>query len=220
MKPASARPACGCSEADARRLSRYDWPGNVRELQNVIERAVILSHNGRLRIDLPDQAAHAPVAARDAGQGSCGVVLTDDEVRAFERANIVAALKAASGKVFGSGGAAELMDVKPTTLASTHQGVEDRSAGIGPHVSNDAGSAKASRFKTLLQLPQHRVQIPHHIRLAHIHHAIVPRLQPRPPLGAILYNLGALVRADQLDRQRDRRTTRNPESAARPASGA
>ena len=32
-------------EADARRLSRYDWPGNVRELQNVIERAVILSHN-------------------------------------------------------------------------------------------------------------------------------------------------------------------------------
>ena len=104
-------------EADARRLSRYDWPGNVRELQNVIERAVILSQNGRLRIDLPDQATHAPVAARDAAK-ELGVVLTDDEVRAFERANIVAALKAASGKVFGSGGAAELMDVKPTTLAS------------------------------------------------------------------------------------------------------
>ena len=59
---------CGCSEADARRLSRYDWPGNVRELQNVIERAVILSHNGRLRIDLPDQSAHAPVAVRDAAK--------------------------------------------------------------------------------------------------------------------------------------------------------
>ncbi len=42
------------SEADARKLSRYDWPGNVRELQNVIERAAILAQNGRLRIDLPD----------------------------------------------------------------------------------------------------------------------------------------------------------------------
>jgi transcriptional regulator with GAF, ATPase, and Fis domain len=105
-------------EADARRLSRYDWPGNVRELQNVIERAVILSHNGRLRIDLPDQIAHAPVAVRDAAKEASGVVLTDDEVRAYERANIVAALKASGGKVFGPGGAAELMDMKPTTLAS------------------------------------------------------------------------------------------------------
>jgi PAS domain S-box-containing protein len=105
-------------EADARRLSRYDWPGNVRELQNVIERAVILSHNGRLRIDLPDQSANAPVTARDAAKEASNVVLTDDELRAFERANIIAALKASGGKVFGSGGAAELMDMKPTTLAS------------------------------------------------------------------------------------------------------
>jgi len=88
----------------------------VRELQNVIERAVILSHNGRLRIDLPDQTAHAPVTVREAAKEA--VVLTDDEIRAYERANIIAALKASGGKVFGRGGAAELMDVKPTTLAS------------------------------------------------------------------------------------------------------
>lgn len=104
------------SEADARRLSRYDWPGNVRELQNVIERAVILSQNGRLRIDLPDQAAHAPVA--DGNHEARPAVMTDMEIRGFERANIIAALKATGGKVFGSGGAAELMDMKPTTLAS------------------------------------------------------------------------------------------------------
>jgi formate hydrogenlyase transcriptional activator len=104
-------------EADARRLSRYDWPGNVRELQNVIERAVILSHKGRLRIDLPDQPSHAPIAVRDTAS-EAPVVLTDDEVRAYERANIIAALKASGGKVFGRGGAAELMDMKPTTLAS------------------------------------------------------------------------------------------------------
>ena len=39
-------------------------------------------------------------------------------MRAHERANIVAALKACGGKVFGPGGAAEMMDIKPTTLAS------------------------------------------------------------------------------------------------------
>jgi PAS domain S-box-containing protein len=106
------------SEADARRLSRYDWPGNVRELQNVIERAVILSQNGRLRIDLPDQNTNDPVTVRDAGREAAPAVMTDGEIRNLERTNIVAALKASNGKVFGPGGAAELMDMKPTTLAS------------------------------------------------------------------------------------------------------
>ena len=36
-----------------RQLQNYDWPGNVRELQNVIERAVITSHLGSLRLDIP-----------------------------------------------------------------------------------------------------------------------------------------------------------------------
>jgi formate hydrogenlyase transcriptional activator len=45
-------------------------------------------------------------------------VLTDEARRDRDRANIVAALEACGGKVFGRGGAAELLDVKPTTLAS------------------------------------------------------------------------------------------------------
>src|SRR5882757_5527385 len=32
-------------------LENYSWPGNVRELENVVERAVILSRNGTLRLD-------------------------------------------------------------------------------------------------------------------------------------------------------------------------
>jgi DNA-binding NtrC family response regulator len=35
-------------------LIRCQWPGNVRELQHVIERAVILSHDGILRPVLPE----------------------------------------------------------------------------------------------------------------------------------------------------------------------
>jgi DNA-binding NtrC family response regulator len=41
-------------------LGAYEWPGNVRELENTIERAVILSTNGRLRLDrdaLPPRTA-------------------------------------------------------------------------------------------------------------------------------------------------------------------
>ena len=104
------------SEGDARKLSRYNWPGNVRELQNVIERAAILAQNGRLRIDLPDVPT-SPTVTRTKPD-SRPAVMTASEIRAHERANIEAALAACAGKVFGPGGAAEMLDLKPTTLAS------------------------------------------------------------------------------------------------------
>jgi transcriptional regulator with GAF, ATPase, and Fis domain len=107
------------SEGDARRLARYDWPGNVRELQNVIERAAILSQNGRLRIDLPDTSgALVPTGAARQKADARPAVMTSSEMRDHERANILAALEACAGKVFGPGGAAEMLDIKPTTLAS------------------------------------------------------------------------------------------------------
>jgi len=105
------------SEADVRKLSLYDWPGNVRELQNVIERATILSRQGRLWIDLPDAPPRASTSAKQIVSASVPI-MTDSELRAQERANIIAALKAAGGKVSGTRGAAELLGIKPTTLAS------------------------------------------------------------------------------------------------------
>jgi len=45
-------------------------------------------------------------------------VMTSAELRDHERANILAALQACNGKVFGPGGAAAMLDIKPTTLAS------------------------------------------------------------------------------------------------------
>jgi transcriptional regulator with GAF, ATPase, and Fis domain len=45
-------------------------------------------------------------------------VLTDQERRERDRAKIMAALEACGGKIFGQGGAAEMLDVRPTTLAS------------------------------------------------------------------------------------------------------
>jgi transcriptional regulator with GAF, ATPase, and Fis domain len=107
------------SEGDVRRLMLYDWPGNVRELQNVIERAAILAQNGRLRIDLPIQQGETELlAASRRPENSPQPIMTDDEMREHERNNILAALKVSGGKVFGKGGAAELLAIKPTTLAS------------------------------------------------------------------------------------------------------
>lgn len=116
------------SEGDARKLSRYDWPGNVRELQNVIERAVILAQNGRLRIDLPDSAGPQPSGPNKAKADTKPVFMTSGELRDHERSNLLAALQASAGKVFGPGGAAELLDMKPTTLASRMKvlGIEAR----------------------------------------------------------------------------------------------
>jgi transcriptional regulator with GAF, ATPase, and Fis domain len=123
------------SEGDARRLSRYDWPGNVRELQNVIERAAILAQNGRLRIDLPEPlGAHAPSGAGRQKAEPRPAVMTSAEMRNHERANILAALQASNGKVFGVGGAAALLDLKPT-LASRMKAL-----GLAPARARQAGA--------------------------------------------------------------------------------
>ncbi len=106
------------TEADARRLTQYSWPGNVRELQNAIERAAILARNGRIRIDLPDVGTPLAARKRMPTAGSKQAFLTDEDRRDRDRGNIIAALEACGGRVFGRGGAAELLDVKPTTLAS------------------------------------------------------------------------------------------------------
>jgi transcriptional regulator with GAF, ATPase, and Fis domain len=102
--------------SDIERLQNYSWPGNIRELQNVIERALITSTGADLNLDLPDEPRPHESAAVGAlpEQG----YLTENQMRDLERSNMHAALKAANGKLFGKGGAAQLLGVKPTTLAS------------------------------------------------------------------------------------------------------
>lgn len=102
------------TKAVAQQLQRYSWPGNVRELQHVIERAVILSRVGPLRIDLEERAPenHTPVMTAETE------VLTDAQMHDLQRANLRRALESAEGKVYGPGGAAELLGIRPTTLNS------------------------------------------------------------------------------------------------------
>lgn len=102
---------------DMTRLQRYSWPGNIRELQNVIERALITAQDNTLNIDLPDDGASSAGQHRLDAQGTA-IILTDEQVRSLERENTQAALRACEGKLFGKDGAAQLLGLKPTTLAS------------------------------------------------------------------------------------------------------
>jgi len=101
------------------RLKEYAWPGNVRELQNVVERAVILSQGGRLRMEVrPGRAAMSGGAASDVRGGGGAAVIPHREWRRMERENLLAALKVSGGRVYGPRGAAEILGVKPSTLTS------------------------------------------------------------------------------------------------------
>ncbi len=111
------KPEVKLSVADIQRLQAYTWPGNIRELVNVIERAIILSRAGKLVFDLPKSNA-VSVDIGKTPHDEHDIIFTETERHQNERKNIIKALKISQGKVFGSGGAAELLDVKPTTLTS------------------------------------------------------------------------------------------------------
>jgi transcriptional regulator with GAF, ATPase, and Fis domain len=108
------------TRAQASELRDYKWPGNIRELKNVIERAVILSPGSALRLDLsmPDLGAKATTSKHIeiTAQVDDGI-LTEKEMRALQKKNLIAVLEKANWRVSGGGGAAELLGVRPTTLA-------------------------------------------------------------------------------------------------------
>jgi len=102
------------NKGDMARLKAYDWPGNIRELQNVIERALITATGAELNIDLPSAQVSSQVEVVE-GHSQ---IMTEQELRTLERDNVCAAMAACGGKLFGKDGAAELLGIKPTTLAS------------------------------------------------------------------------------------------------------
>ncbi|MGE0882475.1 MAG: sigma 54-interacting transcriptional regulator [Blastocatellales bacterium] len=125
IQQANKQARCGNLQLTAeqmQRLKNYDWPGNVRELQNVIERAVILSRCGtqslNLDLILPDGEAEAAVQSFAVARTPTAAFVTQSEWEKLERENLMAALEAANWKIYGPGGAAELLGIKATTLAS------------------------------------------------------------------------------------------------------
>lgn len=111
------KPAPTLTEADKNNLMKYPWPGNVRELQNLVERAVIVSQNGNMAWDriIPNSRMSSEEIVLEKEDTR---VLTSEELVAFEKENILKALRQTHWKISGKNGAASLLNMAPTTLAS------------------------------------------------------------------------------------------------------
>jgi transcriptional regulator with GAF, ATPase, and Fis domain len=94
-------------DVEIEQLLDYDWPGNVRELENITERGTILCSGTQFKV--PDSLKHTTGV-------SGGLKLVS--LKENERRHILSGLRKANGKVHGPGGAAELLDINPSTLIS------------------------------------------------------------------------------------------------------
>ena len=83
-------------------LQQYSWPGNVRELSNVVERAMILTQGDSLLVEIPTLGL---------GNGQSRMSLNEGM-----REQILRVLQDTGWRIRGSGGAAEILAIKPTTL--------------------------------------------------------------------------------------------------------
>jgi formate hydrogenlyase transcriptional activator len=88
-------------------LTNCPWKGNIRELANFIERAVILSRGHELEV---------PVSELPTSSGINVAIGAPSTFRQAESSVIIDALRAASGRIAGKGGAAERLGLKRTTL--------------------------------------------------------------------------------------------------------
>ena len=99
-------------------LQAYDWPGNVRELQNVVERAVILAGDAGIH---PEMLALSSRIARVEPASAPAVSPREETppsptLAEAEREAIRCALDATGWRISGPHGAADRLQLKPTTL--------------------------------------------------------------------------------------------------------
>ena len=92
-------------------LEAYDWPGNVRELEHFLERSILLT-NGTVIKEVLLPSISPKSASNDF---EVNRIKTIDE---NERDHILAVLTKCNGRIWGTGGAAELLGIPPTTLNS------------------------------------------------------------------------------------------------------
>jgi len=101
----------GITDKALKKMLGYNWPGNIRELEHLIERHILLTRGTVIEdVNLPT------FTQKDQQETTLnGRVKTMDE---NERDHILAVLKKCDGKIWGFGGAAELLNLPPSTLKS------------------------------------------------------------------------------------------------------
>jgi len=98
------RPLHSICPKEMDKITDHAWPGNIRELKNKVERWVILSRGGELKIP-----------ATELRSGPCHRE-TDLSMAEMERRHILKVLRLTKGKINGRDGAAELLQLHPSTL--------------------------------------------------------------------------------------------------------
>jgi two-component system response regulator PilR (NtrC family) len=108
------KPVSGITPDALQVLMDYDWPGNVRELENVIERGVVLSTDGRIGRDLiPENVKSSPAFSMPHMTVPPEGISLRDVIANFERRLIESTLESTGGV---QKEAARLLGLKPTTL--------------------------------------------------------------------------------------------------------
>ena len=103
-----AKPLQSVTPESMKRLQAHSWPGNIRELQNVLERACVMASTPVVEIEEELTVVVLP-------RMSTGALTSLDE---NERAHIRRALAATGGRIHGPRGAANILDINPSTLRS------------------------------------------------------------------------------------------------------
>jgi DNA-binding NtrC family response regulator len=89
-------------------LMSYHWPGNIRELENLVERSVLMATGAELD--------HMPLPAQPLQKTADPMPLKT--IFENERDYIIEVLRICNGRIRGANGAAEILNIPPTTLGS------------------------------------------------------------------------------------------------------
>ncbi|MDO1449694.1 sigma-54 dependent transcriptional regulator [Rhodocytophaga aerolata] len=101
----------GLSDKVLETFKQYNWPGNIRELEHLIERSVLLTSTNMIQhVTMPTDTPKEEVLIKNQQ-----AIKSMEEI---EREHILLVLEKCKGKVFGPGGAAELLKVPVSTLNS------------------------------------------------------------------------------------------------------
>ena len=109
------RPVPALGDGVVKHLQEYAWPGNVRELEHLIRRAVVLCRGEVIQVE------DVPLAAEDEAKERPVEPPVEPPVEAKfkgEKQQIVEALQASEGRIYGERGAARLLGMNPERLRS------------------------------------------------------------------------------------------------------